>query len=194
MDADAVVRHIDPLPGENPWVHGTPPAEAVEIVAHDPRWPEIFRELRQDIVAVLGAAALAVEHVGSTAVPGLAAKPVVDIDLMVADPSDEGTYVQQLEALGYDLYIREPSWHQHRCLRLASPRANLHVFGPDCPEPIRHRMFREWLQTRPDDRELYERAKRAAAPGAVDVAEYNLRKQLVIREIYARMFRAAGIG
>ena len=51
-----------------------------------------------------------------------------------------------LEALGYELRVREPSWHQHRCLQLASPRVNLHVFGPDCPEAIRHRMFRDWLR------------------------------------------------
>ena len=66
--------------------------------------------------------------------------------MAVADPTREDLYVPALEALGYELRVREPSWHQHRCLQLASPRVNLHVFGPDCPEAIRHRMFRDWLR------------------------------------------------
>ena len=134
---------------------------------------------------------LEIEHVGSTAVEGLAAKDVIDIDLTVADPRDEAAYVPVLENLGYVHTVREPSFHQHRCLRLANPRANLHVFGPACPETIRHRMFRDWLRTHPDDRALYAEAKRAAIPGGGNTMDYNARKQKVVREIYDRLFRAA---
>jgi GrpB-like predicted nucleotidyltransferase (UPF0157 family) len=136
---------------------------------------------------------LDLEHVGSTSVPGLAAKDVIDIDLTVADPAAEESYLPPLERLGYVLTIREPGWHEHRALRLTVPRANLHVFGPDCPEVIRHRMFRDWLMTHPDDLARYAEAKRAAIPGGGTVMDYNRRKEAVIREIYDRLFRAAGL-
>lgn len=187
-----IMRHYDSDPDEDPWVRGKPAPEAVAVVPYDPDWPARYARLAADIAAALGPAALRIDHVGSTAVPGLAAKPVVDIDVAVADPSDEAAYVPALEALGYVLTIREPSWHQHRCLQLAAPRVNLHVFAPDCPENIRHRMFRDWLRAHDDDRDGYADAKHAAALGVDQVAGYNLRKQAVIREIYARMFRAAG--
>ena len=193
MDAGAITKHYDSKPDENPWVHGRPPVENIEVVQYNHNWPDIFHNLERVVRAALGDTALSIEHVGSTAVPGLAAKPVVDIDLTVADPADEPLYVPQLKALGYDLYIREPSWHEHRCFRLATPRVNLHVFGPDCPEVIRHVMFREWLKSHPDDLKLYERSKLESLSGVSDVTEYNLRKQPVIREIYERMFKAAGL-
>lgn len=97
--------------------------------------------------------------------PGAAArsaKDVIDIDLTVADPRDEEAYVPRLVRIGDTLAVREPSWHEHRCRRLAEPRVNLHVFGSDCPETVRHRMFRDRLRTHPEDRARYEAAKRAA--------------------------------
>ncbi|ABK73431.1 hypothetical protein LI99_10350 [Mycolicibacterium smegmatis] len=188
-----ITRHHDPDPVESPWVDGPPPDEPVAIVAPDPRWPARYRRLAEQIRAALGPVVLDLDHVGSTSVPGLAAKDVIDIDLTVGDPRDESAYVPALQNLGYRLTVREPGWHQHRCLRLDVPRANLHVFGPDCPEVVRHRMFRDWLRSHPDDRESYENAKRAAVPGGGHVMDYNARKQPVIREIYDRMFRAEGL-
>lgn len=190
---EEITRHHDADPDENPWVNGPPPPGPVEIVPYDPGWPLRYRAAAADIRAALGATALHVEHVGSTSVEGLAAKDIVDIDLTVADPRDEDAYVPALERLGYVLVVREPSWHEHRALRLADPAVNLHVFGPDCPETIRHRMFRDWLRAHPEDRERYERAKRAAVPGGGHVMDYNARKEGVIREIYDRLFRAAGM-
>src|SRR6185503_12444040 len=142
-----IVRHHDPDPDHNPWVHGPPPVEPVEIVAYDAQWPDRFAELAAGIRRAMGPRALAIEHVGSTAVPGLAGKNVVDIDLTVTNPADEEAYVPALSSIGYILTVREPSLHEHRCLRLQSPPANVHVFGSDCPETIRHRMFRDWLST-----------------------------------------------
>lgn len=190
---EEITRHHDPDPDEDPWVLGPPPAETIRIVPYDPGWPRRYQELSAAVRAALGDAALDIEHVGSTSVPGLAAKDVIDIDLTVADPGDEDRYVPALERIGYHLTIREPSWHEHRCLRLAEPRVNLHVFGPDCPETIRHRMFRDWLRTHPEDRIRYEEAKVAAVPGGGHVMDYNARKQDVIRDIYDRLFRAAGM-
>jgi GrpB-like predicted nucleotidyltransferase (UPF0157 family) len=188
-----ITRHHDSDPNEDPWVNGPPPPEKIEIVAYNPDWPDRYESLAAQIRAALGPAVLHIEHVGSTSVPGLAAKDVIDIDLTVADSSDEQRYIPALARIGYTLTIREPSWHQHRCLRLAEPRVNLHVFGPDCPETIRHRMFRDWLRANPADRALYEDAKRAAVPGGGRVTDYNRRKQDTIRAIYDRLFRAAGM-
>ncbi|WP_368862122.1 GrpB family protein [Catenulispora pinistramenti] len=190
---EEITRHHEPDPDEDPWVSGPPQQAAVEIVPYNHEWPSRFEALAHDIREVLGAAALVVDHVGSTSVPELAAKDVIDIDLTVADPTDEDRYVPPLERLGYVLVIREPSFHQHRCLSLPDPKVNLHVFGPDCPETIRHLMFRDWLRSHPDDRDRYEQAKRQAVPGGGHVMDYNRRKQDVLRDIYDQMFRAAGM-
>jgi GrpB-like predicted nucleotidyltransferase (UPF0157 family) len=192
--AEEITRHHDDDSDEDPWVNGRPPTRPVEIVPYDSNWPLRFDAFARAIRDALGQIALAVEHVGSTSVPGLAAKDVIDIDLTVPDPRVEAQYVPALERVGWVLTIREPSWHEHRCLtRKEGARSNLHVFGPDCPEVIRHRMFRDWLIAHDDDRELYEAAKRAAIPGGGDVTDYNARKQVVIRDIYDRVFRAAGL-
>jgi GrpB-like predicted nucleotidyltransferase (UPF0157 family) len=190
---EEITRHDDQNPDEDTWVIGPPPPEAIRIVPYDDRWPGRFQAISADIRAALGDTVLDIEHIGSTSVEGLAAKDVIDMDLTVADPREEKLYVPALERLGYVLTVRDPSWHEHRCLRLAEPRANLHVFGPDCPEAIRHRMFRDWLRTHPEDRARYEDAKRAAIPGGGNVMDYNGRKENVIREIYDRLFRAAGM-
>lgn len=163
---------------------GPPPPETVAIVAYKPECPGRYQAAAAEIRAALGQAAVDIEHVGSTSVERLAAKDVIDIDLTVADPRDEEGYVSPLARIGYILTIREPSWHEHRCLRRAEPRVNLHVFGPDCPEVIRHRMFRDWLRAHPEDHTRYEEAKRAAVPGGGNVMDYNARKQETVRAIY----------
>jgi GrpB-like predicted nucleotidyltransferase (UPF0157 family) len=163
----------------------------------DPDWPRQYEELAGQIRAALGWRAIHVEHVGSTSVPGLPAKPVIDIDLTVADPGREERYVPALEAIGYRLVIREPWWYGHRALRAESPRSNLHVFGPDSPELVKHRIFRDWLRGNPGDLDRYSAAKQEAAAAANAVGEhvmqYNARKEQVIREIYHRAFVAAGL-
>jgi GrpB-like predicted nucleotidyltransferase (UPF0157 family) len=189
---EEITRHHDSDPGD---VHFLRPApqKAIVIAEPDPEWPQRYAAHADEIRAALGRQVLDLEHVGSTSVPGLHAKDVIDIDLTVADPSAEDVYLPPLERVGYELTVREPGWHEHRALRLAAPRVNLHVFGPDCPEVIRHRMFRDWLTTHPDDLALYAQAKRAAVPGGGTVMDYNRRKEAVIREIYDRLFRAAGL-
>jgi GrpB-like predicted nucleotidyltransferase (UPF0157 family) len=140
---------------------------------------------------------LQLEHAGSTPVPGLAAKPVIDIDLTVADPGREQDYVPALETAGFRLVIREPWPYGHRPLVADDPRCNLHVSGFDSPEPLRHRIFRDWLGGNPGERARYAAAKRQAASaanaGGEHVMQYNARKQQVIREIYHRAFAAAGL-
>lgn len=189
----AAIRHFAAGdPGENPFVRGVPEADPVEIVAYSPEWPSTFELERELIARALRDVALKIEHVGSTAVPSLAAKPVVDIDLIVDDPALESAYAPALAPLGYALTIRENGWYGHRMLRKERPRINLHVFGRRCPEHFRHLLFRDWLRANPDDRARYERAKAAAGVGARDVSDYNSRKQDVVRGIYGAIFRSRG--
>jgi GrpB-like predicted nucleotidyltransferase (UPF0157 family) len=192
-----LTKHWDPPADHNPWVgEATLPAPIV-IVDYDASWPAQFALVAERIRAVLGRAVLAIEHIGSTAIPGLAAKPIIDVDLTLSDPVNEAAYVPALERAGFILRRREPDWHQHRLLRLDEPRTNLHVFGPECPELLRHRMFREWLKAHPRELELYRRTKLAAAAmfadGSGTTVQYNRQKEPVIREIYDRMFRAQGL-
>jgi GrpB-like predicted nucleotidyltransferase (UPF0157 family)/RimJ/RimL family protein N-acetyltransferase len=186
-----------PPPGADSWVGGTSRAVGIEIAEPDPGWPRQYDDIAARIRQALGWRALQLEHVGSTSVPGLAAKPIIDIDLTVADPGREADYVPALERIGFRLVIREPWWYGHRALRLDTPLCNLHVFGFDSPELVRHRIFRDWLTGNPAERDRYAAVKREAAAAAnargEHVMQYNARKQQVIREIYRRAFAAAGL-
>lgn len=186
-----------PPPGADPWVPGAAPAAGIEIADPDPAWPQRYDGLASRIRAALGWRALQLEHVGSTSVPGLAAKPVIDIDLTVADPDREQDYGPALEAIGFRLVIREPWWYGHRVLLADGPRCHLHVFELDSPEPLRHQIFRDWLRGNPGERDRYVAAKRQAAAAAntagEHVMQYNARKQQVVREIYRRAFLASGL-
>ena len=124
--------------------------------------------------------------------------------MAVADPADEAAYAPALESLGLVHWLTEPDWHQHRLFKLlGEPRVHVHVFGPDCPEMVRHRLFRDWLVEHPDDRETYAAAKRSALASMEATGDdhcalgfgmrYNRVKEPVVRAIYDRMFRAAGL-
>jgi len=186
-----------PPPGATAWVAGSPRAVGIEVAAPDPDWRRHYSVLAARIREALGWRVLQLEHVGSTSVPGLPAKPVIDIDLTVADPGREQDYIPALEKTGFRLVIREPWWHGHRVLRADEPLCNLHVFGFDSPELVKHRIFRDWLRGNPAERDRYAAAKRQAAAEAnargEHVMQYNARKQQVIREIYHRAFVAAGL-
>jgi GrpB-like predicted nucleotidyltransferase (UPF0157 family) len=124
-------------------------------------------------------------------VPGLPAKPVIDIDLSIEDTADESGYVPALETAGYRLVLREPWWYGHRMLISAAEDVHLHLWPKDAPEPIRHRLFRDWLRSHPEDRDLYAATKRRLARDTVDQpGDYSLAKNDVIDEIYTRIFAA----
>lgn len=145
--------------------HRAVPQQPPTIQEPDPSWAAAFSALESRIRAALGDRALHVAHVGSTSVPGLPAKPVIDVDVVVADPTDEAAYVSRLVGEGWEgtgtgvgsgegegnrgaglqFILREPEWLQHRFFVSVDPVANVHVFGPGCPEVVRHRMFRDWL-------------------------------------------------
>jgi GrpB-like predicted nucleotidyltransferase (UPF0157 family) len=170
-------------------VVGAPPQEYPEIVIadYDPQWPQWFEQAAERIRGALGDKVLMLEHVGSTSVPGLPAKPLIDINLVVADTTDEAAYVPPLEAIGYGLRIREPDWYEHRCLRGHDPPVNLHVFPPKCEEVERMRSFRDHLRTNDADRALYERTKRElTAKQWKYVQNYADAKSEVVQDILSR--------
>jgi GrpB-like predicted nucleotidyltransferase (UPF0157 family) len=165
------------------------PRQYQEIVLadYDPAWPQWFERAATRIRKALGATALELHHVGSTSVPGLAAKPLIDINLVVPDTTDEAAYVPRLEAIGYELRIREPDWYEHRMLRGFDPPVNLHVFPPSCEEVERMNRFRDHLRTNDADRELYERTKRELAGQEWKyVQNYADAKSAVVQEILSR--------
>jgi GrpB-like predicted nucleotidyltransferase (UPF0157 family) len=156
----------------------------IVIVDHDPRWAERYEHERAQIVAALGGRVLALEHIGSTSVPGLAAKPIIDIDLSVADVEDEDAYVSALVAAGYVLRVREPG---HRMLRTPERDVHLHVCGHGSEWERRHLVFRDWLRTHPDDRRRYEAVKRELATREWDdTNDYADAKSDVVADIMAR--------
>lgn len=159
----------------------------VTLADYDPAWPALFEREARRIRAALGDTVVRLEHTGSTSVPGLAAKPIIDITLTVPNSADEASYVPRLEAAGYALRIREPHWHEHRLLRGPDTDVNLHVFSADSIELERMVGFRDWLRAHPDDRELYERTKRElAARTWRHVQHYADAKTAVVEEIIER--------
>lgn len=181
---------------------GRPDVCSVAVVLHepDPLWTQVFDADAARIRDALGGAALSVDHVGSTSVPGLAAKPVIDILLQVADPADENAYVPALVGLGYWVQIREPDWLEHRVLyqrveRGSAHDVNLHVLAPDTGSAEIERMlgFRDWLRAHEDDRDRYAAEKRRLAGRPWRrVQDYADAKTEVIEEILARVALAKG--
>jgi GrpB-like predicted nucleotidyltransferase (UPF0157 family) len=134
----------------------------IRFVEYDPEWPGLYAREEARIRSILGDRILRIEHTGSTSVPGLAAKPHIDITMIVADVNDEPAYARDLETGGYRIYIREnePEWYDHRVFKVPDTNINLHVFSEGCVELERMVGFRDWLRTHDDDRALYERTKR----------------------------------
>ena len=160
---------------------------AVVITDYDPAWPERFRQEEAKLRTAMGGAALAVEHIGSTSVPGLAAKPIVDILLVVEDSGDESSYVPALEEAGYDLRVREPDFDEHRMFRTPEKDVHVHVYPNGSREVGRYLLLRDRLRDNEQDRELYAKTKRELA--SVDwpsVDHYADAKTEVVEGILAR--------
>jgi GrpB-like predicted nucleotidyltransferase (UPF0157 family) len=170
--------HVVPLRAHN---------APIQLIEYRAEWPALFIREAVRVRATLGARVLMLEHVGSTSVPGLAAKPIIDMILAVADSANETEYVRAMESAGYVLHIREPEWHQHRLFKGPDTNINLHVYSFGCPEIDRMLMFRDWLRIHDADRELYERTKRELAKQTwKHVQNYADAKTSVVAEIVAR--------
>ena len=163
---------------------------AVEVLDYDEQWPLRYHDIAERVCRVLGATALSIEHIGSTSVPGLAAKPIIDMLLTVGDVADEASYVPPLESIGFVLRVREPG---HRMLRTPARDVHLHVYEPDRVEVQNCLDLRDWLRLDGHDRELYGATKRRLAQRRwSDLDHYADAKTDVVLEILdrARAWRA----
>ena len=133
----------------------------IYLADYDANWQIRYRDVKDTISNALGDRVMLIEHVGSTSVPGLASKPIVDIVLEVVDSDRETDYVAALENKGFWLRIREPEWFKHRLLKLGD--VNLHVFSSNCSETVRMIRFRDWLRSKPKERDLYLKTKQELA-------------------------------
>ena len=168
-----------------------PLTAAINVADYDPEWPSWFDREARRIRSTLGDCVIRIEHVGSTSVPGLPAKPIIDIALEVPDSTDEPAYVNDLEAAGYVLRIRETDWFEHRLFKGPDTNINLHTFSAGCDEVDRMLLFRDWLRSNLADRELYARTKRElAARNWKYMQQYADAKTEVVKEIMARAARA----
>jgi GrpB-like predicted nucleotidyltransferase (UPF0157 family) len=186
--------------GEAEFLVAREQVERVFLHEPDPSWAELGAAEAARVRAALAGLDVQVQHVGSTSVPDLAAKPVLDLLLTVPDATDESSYAPALVASGYAFHVREPDWHQHRLFKRGTPhfsdhgitrdgvpKVNLHVFPATSDEPRRMLLFRDWLRTHPDDRELYEATKRGLAQREWTVVQdYADAKTSVVHEILRR--------
>lgn len=132
----------------------------VAIVAHDPKWPYLFQQEADRILQTLKDRVLLIEHVGSTAVPDLDAKPCIDVQMVVPDPNDRSTYLPALEEIGYVLFAHSTDWHDHPILKGTRVNVNLHVFPEGSAGLDSMRLFRDFLTTDAGARERYAVVKR----------------------------------
>jgi GrpB-like predicted nucleotidyltransferase (UPF0157 family) len=163
----------------------------IYLEEYDPNWPVLFETEAAKIHRALGNKVLQLYHVGSTAVPGLCAKPVIDILLTVADSADELSYAPYLTNLGYVLRIREPERHQHRMFKGTAPEVNLHVFSKNSIEAARMVFFRDWLRNNTSDKWQYEKAKRELSQRTwKHIQDYADAKTIIIQDIMERAMRS----
>jgi GrpB-like predicted nucleotidyltransferase (UPF0157 family) len=156
----------------------------IVITDYDPGWPQRFEAQRNRLRAALGPTAERIEHIGSTAVPGLAAKPIIDILVTVADPADELGLVAALRGAGYELRIHEAC---HRMFRTAEEHVHVHVWSESDPEVERYLRFRDRLRESKEDRAAYEALKRELAERDwADVNQYADAKSELIEAILSR--------
>jgi GrpB-like predicted nucleotidyltransferase (UPF0157 family) len=180
------------LPGYGVSVFGSAMANPVIVLDYDSNWPEFFQSLRKRIADVLGDLAVAIEHVGSTAVPGLAAKPIIDIDVLLTSESMLPEAIERLATLGYvhqgNLGIPE----REAFLSPASePPHHVYVCPPCSIEFRRHIAFRDYLRAHPKDAKIYGDLKIALAERfREDRSAYNTAKAAFVAEVTSRAIAA----
>ena len=171
------------VPGDAPLIGGIEECTIV-LLPYRQEWAETFRLHRERIAAALGRDALGIDHIGSTAVPGLDAKPIVDVLVVVADSADEDAYLPAMEDCGYVLRVREPDFEEHRMFRTPERDVHVHVLSKGSPEIERYLRFRDALRATPFLRARYQELKRAlAAQGPQDMNAYARAKSEFVEAI-----------
>lgn len=156
----------------------------IVLVANDEQWPDQFREHQARIARALGPIAVRIEHVGSTAISGLSAKPIIDIQVSVAHVEDEDSYLPDLLNADYLLRVREPG---HRMVRTSTLDVHVHICEVGSDWERRHLLFRDWLRRDTHDREAYERLKRELSRKEwADMNDYAEAKGPLISDITQR--------
>ncbi len=164
----------------------------VVLAPYDPAWPALYEAEAAKVRAALGPDA-GIHHVGSTSIPGISAKPIIDMLLVVETSADEDAYVPALVAQGYRLHVREPDWNEHRLLKGVDPAVNMHVFSVGNGEIRRMLAFRDWLRAHDDERALYAAKKQELAGRTWKyVQHYADSKGEVVEAIIARALAAEG--
>lgn len=165
----------------------------VEIHEYNERWPTLFEQHARKIRETLVDVALRIEHIGSTSVPGLAAKPIIDILLVIADPKNEARYLPALQEAGYELRVREPEFDQHRMVRTPERDVHVHIFPPQSKEIGRYLALRNQLRSNAQDRSEYENLKHALAKREwEDMNDYADAKTEFVEAILAEGANAFG--
>jgi len=168
------VTTIELVGGVEPLTH--------ELHEYDERWPALYAENERRIRAVLPG--VTIEHIGSTAVPGLAAKPIIDIVVAVDDITAEEDYLDALLSIGYVLRVREP---EHRLVRTPERDVHVHIYERGNPAIAEYLRLRDRLRADPADRALYESTKRALMNQSWgDMNDYAAAKTEVIAAIKSR--------
>jgi GrpB-like predicted nucleotidyltransferase (UPF0157 family) len=187
---DSLPEEIEERLREN--IIGEVKRQAIVIANYGPAWPRRFGSEEARIRGALGPAALSVEHVGSMSVPGLAAKPIVDILLVVEDSGNEDSYLPALEDAGYVLRVREPDFEEHRMFRTPEKDVHVHVFSPGAEEVERLLLLRDHLRHNKEDRELYAGTKRElASRDWPSMQHYADAKTGIVEAILARTSRSS---
>jgi GrpB-like predicted nucleotidyltransferase (UPF0157 family) len=175
---DELDRHLDSV-----LIGGREPFTPV-ISDYDQAWPARFAELEVGIRSALGDAAFAIEHIGSTSVPHLAAKPIIDVLVVVADVEDEQSYVSALEDAGFVLRVREA---RHRMFRTPGRDVHIHVYSAGDQAITDYLDLRDWLRVDESDRTLYADVKRDLAQRRwTDMNHYAEAKTGVIEQVLGR--------
>ena len=178
-------KEIDERLKEN--IIGEVERQDIVIADYDPVWSRRFGREEAKIRGALGPAALSIDHVGSTSVSGLAAKPIVDILVVVEDSGNEDSYLTALEDVGYVLRVREPDFEEHRMFRTPEKDVHVHVFSPGSKEVERLLLLRDHLRHNKVDRELYAGTKRElASRDWPSMQHYADAKTGIVEDILAR--------
>lgn len=137
--------------------------QTIQLNPYDEKWPALFEREKERILKILKDKALMIEHIGSTSVPGLTAKPIIDILLVVEDAGKEEDYMDDLCRHGYILRVREPDFENHHMFKGPDTDIHLHVFSKGSKEIEKYLLFRNYLRLHDDARELYENTKKELA-------------------------------